>query len=110
MKIDIDKEADALYLRLDDSKITESQEVAPGIILDYNAADQVVGIEMLNLSRRTPYLDRAFSFSQLRGFPLTLSLSKGRPLVVRQAHHERGFLKFPRMKRPCLSSVQVTTT
>jgi uncharacterized protein YuzE len=57
MKIDIDKEADALYLRLDDSKITESQEVAPGIILDYNAADQVVGIEMLNLSRRTPYLD-----------------------------------------------------
>jgi uncharacterized protein YuzE len=57
MKIDIDKEADALYLRLDDSKITESQEVAPGIILDYNAADQIVGIEMLNLSRRTPYLD-----------------------------------------------------
>ena len=57
MKIDIDKEADALYLRLDDSKITESQEVAPGIILDYNAADQVVGIEMLNLSKRTPFLD-----------------------------------------------------
>ena len=57
MKIDIDREADALYLRLDDSQITESQEVAPGIVLDFNAADQVVGIEMLNLSKRTPFLD-----------------------------------------------------
>ena len=57
MKMNIDKEADALYLRLDDSPIIESQEVAPGIILDYNEADQVVGIEMLNLSKRTPSLD-----------------------------------------------------
>ena len=57
MKLDIDRKADALYLRLDDSPIAESQEVAPGIILDYNEDDQVVGIEMLNLSKRTPYLD-----------------------------------------------------
>ena len=57
MRLDIDKEADALYLRLDDSPIAESQEVAPGIILDYNEAEQVVGIEMLNLSKRTPRLD-----------------------------------------------------
>lgn len=57
MKLDIDKEADALYLRLDNSPIADSQEVAPGIILDYNEDDQVVGIEMLNLSKRTPYTD-----------------------------------------------------
>ena len=57
MRLDIDKEADALYLRLDDSPIAESQEVAPGIILDYNEAEQVVGIEMLNLSKRAPRLD-----------------------------------------------------
>jgi uncharacterized protein YuzE len=36
MKLRVDKEADALYLRLDDSKIIESEEVAPGVILDYN--------------------------------------------------------------------------
>ena len=46
MKLHIDKEADALYLRLDDSAIVESEEVAPGVVLDYNEADQVVGIEM----------------------------------------------------------------
>ena len=54
MKLSIDKEADALYLRLDESAIIESEEVAPGIVLDYNEAEQVVGIEMLNLSKRAP--------------------------------------------------------
>ena len=54
MKLSIDKEADALFLRLDDSPIIESEEVAPGIVLDYNEAEQVVGIEMLNLSKRAP--------------------------------------------------------
>jgi uncharacterized protein YuzE len=57
MKLRVDEKADALYLRLDDSKIIDSREVAPGVVLDYNAGDQVVGIELLHLSRRTPKLD-----------------------------------------------------
>ena len=57
MRLHVDKEADALYLRLDDSKIIESEEVSPGVVLDFNEHNQVVGIEMLNLSQRTPKLD-----------------------------------------------------
>lgn len=57
MKPHIDKEADALYLRLDDSEIIESDEVSPGVILDFNASNQVVGVEMLNLSTRAPLLN-----------------------------------------------------
>lgn len=57
MKLQIDKAADALYLRLDDSRIVESAEVSPGIVLDYNEHNEVVGIEMLNLSRRSTALD-----------------------------------------------------
>jgi len=57
MKIHIDKEADALYLRLDDSDIIESEEVSPGIVLDFNASNQVVGVEMLNLSKRSPVMN-----------------------------------------------------
>ena len=57
MRLHVDKEADALYLRLDDSKIIESEEVSPGVVLDYDEHNQVVGIEMLNLSKRTPKLD-----------------------------------------------------
>ncbi len=54
MRLHVDKGADALYLRLDDSKIIESEEVAPGVILDYNDKNEVVGVEMLYLSKRTP--------------------------------------------------------
>jgi len=57
MRLHIDPEADALYLRLDDSKIVESEQVSPGVVLDFNGKGQVVGVEMLNLSRRTPELD-----------------------------------------------------
>ena len=57
MRLRVDKQADALYLRLDDSDIVESAEVAPGIVLDYNQAEEVVGVEMLHLSARAPGLD-----------------------------------------------------
>ena len=49
MKLTVDKEADALYLRLDDSSIVQTEEVSPGVILDYNEAKEVVGVEMLYL-------------------------------------------------------------
>jgi uncharacterized protein YuzE len=52
MRLKIDKESDALYFRLDESAILESEEVEPGIILDFNADGRVVGIEILNLSIR----------------------------------------------------------
>ena len=57
MRLHVDKDADALYLRLDDSKVIESEEVSPGVALDFDARNQVVGIEVLNLSKRTPKLD-----------------------------------------------------
>ena len=57
MKLHIDKEADALYLRLDDSPIVESEEVSPGVVLDFNESDEVVGIEMLHLSKRSSTLN-----------------------------------------------------
>ncbi|MDT7542286.1 MAG: hypothetical protein QOE33_2190 [Acidobacteriota bacterium] len=56
MKLKVDSEADALYLRLDDSQIVESEEVAPGVILDYDENEQV-GIEILGISKRAPSLN-----------------------------------------------------
>jgi len=57
MKLKVDEKADALYLRLDNSRIVESQEVTPGVVVDYNAKNEVVGVEILRLSRRTPALN-----------------------------------------------------
>lgn len=52
MRLKIDRENDALYLRIDESAIVESEEVYPGVILDFNSEGQVVGVEILNLSTR----------------------------------------------------------
>ncbi len=57
MKLNVDREADALYLRLDESAIVESEEVSPGVVLDYNRRNEVVGVEMRNLSKRSFTLD-----------------------------------------------------
>lgn len=54
MRIRYDEKVDALYLRLDDSKVVESEEVQPGIVIDFNAKKQVVGIEVLQAKRRVP--------------------------------------------------------
>ncbi len=52
MKLTVDREADALYLDLDEAPAAESEEISPGVILDYNAEGKVVGIEMLYLFKR----------------------------------------------------------
>ena len=54
MRIHYDEKVDALYLRLDDSKVVESEQVKPGIVVDFNARKQIVGIEVLGLKRRVP--------------------------------------------------------
>lgn len=52
MKIEYDPEVDALYVRLTESEIIESEQVQPGIILDFDADGKVVGVEVLNASKR----------------------------------------------------------
>jgi uncharacterized protein YuzE len=53
MRLKVDKENDALYFRLDETAIVDSEEVQPGVILDFDAEGRVVGVEMLRLSLRT---------------------------------------------------------
>ncbi len=52
MRIKLDKASDALYFRLDDNRIVESEEIRPGVILDYDENDKVVGVEFLGVSER----------------------------------------------------------
>ena len=57
MKLHVDKEADRRYLRLDESAIIDSEEVSPGVVLDYNDANEVAGVELLHLSKRSSTLN-----------------------------------------------------
>jgi uncharacterized protein YuzE len=52
MRIRVDKENDILYFRIDESRIVESEEVQPGVILDFDENNQVVGVEFLRISSR----------------------------------------------------------
>ncbi len=57
------READALYLTLDEASATESEEIPPEIIIDSNDKSEVGGIEMRYLSKRVPGLNpRALEF------------------------------------------------
>lgn len=52
MRIKVDKASDTLYFRLDENTIVESEEVQPGVILDYDKNNRVVGVEFLRVSLR----------------------------------------------------------
>ncbi len=54
MKLHYDPEADALYLRLVDAPIVDTEEVRPGLMLDFDAKNRVVGVEVLNVRRHLP--------------------------------------------------------
>ncbi|MDZ7690988.1 MAG: DUF2283 domain-containing protein [Balneolaceae bacterium] len=52
MNIKFDKEVDIVYLRFSDAEIAESDEEKPGIIIDYDKDGAVVGIEVLDASKK----------------------------------------------------------
>jgi uncharacterized protein YuzE len=43
-----DPEANAAYIRFSPERVEESDEVAPGIVLDYDAEGRIVGLEVLD--------------------------------------------------------------
>jgi len=48
MKTIYDAEADALYVRFADSPVAESEEVADGVVLDFDAEGRIVAFEVLD--------------------------------------------------------------
>jgi len=52
MRLKVDKESDALYFRLDEQAIVDSEEVRPGVVLDFDESGKVVGVEILGIRSR----------------------------------------------------------
>ncbi|MBK6639317.1 MAG: DUF2283 domain-containing protein [Rhodocyclaceae bacterium] len=52
MKADYDSQVDILTVVLSDAPVEESDEVKPGVIIDYDAAGNVIGMEILDASQR----------------------------------------------------------
>ena len=53
MKIEYDQQADAMYIRLRAGTVAESDEVRPGVVLDFDSNGRVLSIEMIDVSERT---------------------------------------------------------
>ena len=66
MRVRVDQRADAVYLNLTDRPLKDSEEVADGIMIDYELR-RIVGIEILDVSKRTddPAVLKQFSFELL---------------------------------------------
>jgi uncharacterized protein YuzE len=45
-----DAKTDALYVRFADAPVVESEEVRPGLVLDFDAAGRIVAVEILDAS------------------------------------------------------------
>jgi uncharacterized protein YuzE len=52
MKVVYDPEVDVLSVVLSDAPVAESDQDKPGVVLDYDAAGNVVGFEILDASKR----------------------------------------------------------
>ena len=71
-------ETDMLYIQLVTGASTESEEVAPGIVLDFDEHDQVIGIEIEDAST---FID--LSRLELSALPIVnLVLSERAPVRV----------------------------
>jgi uncharacterized protein YuzE len=54
MKLSYDPTVDALFVRFSEAPTLESEEIKPGIILDFDAEGHIVGIEILDVKNQLP--------------------------------------------------------
>ena len=65
-------DTDMLYIKLSEGVSTESEEVAPGIVLDFDKQNRVIGVEIEDASKRID-----LSRLELRALPIVhLTLSE----------------------------------
>jgi uncharacterized protein YuzE len=51
MKTEYDPDANALYVRFSEDKVDRTEELRPGVIVDFDSRGHIVGIEMLDAKR-----------------------------------------------------------
>ena len=57
MKIEYSKEADALYVYFKEEFVAKSKEIEDGVVIDFDAKGQLIGIEVLDVSQRFSLAD-----------------------------------------------------
>jgi len=52
MRVEYYKDTDSLYIDLSENQSSESKEISEGVVLDYDAAGRLVGIDIDNASNK----------------------------------------------------------
>lgn len=52
MKIEYDKEVDALYIRIQEKKVARTREIEEGINLDIDEDGKIIGLEIIGATER----------------------------------------------------------
>ncbi len=52
--VSYDQEVDAAYFRIDNKAVLDSEEIADGIIVDYDENSSIVGVELLGVKTISP--------------------------------------------------------
>lgn len=60
MEAKYDAEVDVLRINWSQAEIEESDTVSPGVIIDYDAEGNAIGIEILNASQKIENFNRVF--------------------------------------------------
>ena len=59
MKIEYSKEADAIYVYFKEEYVAKSKEIEDGVVVDFDEKCQLIGIEVLDVSKRFKLSDIA---------------------------------------------------
>ncbi|MEM1610106.1 MAG: DUF2283 domain-containing protein [Sulfolobales archaeon] len=52
MRVRYERFSDALYIKIKEGEVADSEEIAPGIIVDYDINGDIIGVEILWFSKR----------------------------------------------------------
>jgi uncharacterized protein YuzE len=52
MIFEYDSEADAAYVKIADGEIADTREITDGIIIDYDAEGNILGVEILSIKSK----------------------------------------------------------
>lgn len=86
MRLTYHPEDDALYLRMSEAEVEESEEVAPGTVLDFDSSGQVVAVEIYSGAASKVDLSKLLLQRKQEGSDAEFSI-------------DSGFLTEPALKR-----------
>jgi len=57
MKIEYDKQVDALYIRIQEKDVARTQEISEGVNVDFDAEGRLIGLEVLRAAEHYSLAD-----------------------------------------------------